>query len=326
MWIPPNQATARAHPNIAFIKYWGNQDDNLRLPASSSISMNLDGLYTETTVAWDSDLKNDYLILNGREQRGDILSRVRRHLDFIRQRLNLTLKANVSTVNNFPMGVGIASSASSSAALTLASIKAAGVEITEKEMTTIARLGSGSAARSIPAGYVQWYAGAQHEDSFAESFASPDHWGLVDVIAVISEEHKRVGSTDGHQSARTSDLQGARLNGAERRFEVCKQAIIDRDFDTFAEVVELDSNLMHAVMMTSHPPLFYWLPMSLKVMATIKEWRREGVQVCYTLDAGPNVHCICVRNDAGNVSHRLETMSGVQQVRVAAVGGGAYLV
>ncbi len=65
------QATARAHPNIAFIKYWGNRDEGLRIPANSSISMNLDGLYTETTVTWDSNLKSDQLILNNHKQRGE---------------------------------------------------------------------------------------------------------------------------------------------------------------------------------------------------------------------------------------------------------------
>lgn len=320
------QATARAHPNIAFIKYWGNQDDHLRIPANPSISMNLDGLYTETTVIWEKRSGTDRLILNGKEQSETALDRVTQHLDVMRQRLEIDHLALVESVNNFPMGAGIASSASSFAALTLAGLKAVAPDITECELTTMARLGSGSAARSIPPGYVEWHTGSCHEDSFAESFASPDHWDLVDVIAVISEVHKEVGSTQGHQSAQTSDLQIARLAGAIERFETCKKAILSRDFESFAKVVEHDSNLMHAVMMTSQPPLFYWLPASLVVMEAIRKWRVEEIRVCYTLDAGPNVHCICVRKDAPEVSKRLQSMSEVFEVRIAGAGSGAHLV
>jgi diphosphomevalonate decarboxylase len=321
-----HQATARAHPNIAFIKYWGNSDDDLRIPISPSISMNLNELYTETTVIWDRALRSDQLILNGQMESGTSLDRVKRHLDVMRRRLEIQHCALVTTTNNFPMGAGIASSASSFAALTVAGLKAVDVGISERELTTIARIGSGSAARSIPPGFVEWHTGSSHETSFAQSFALPDYWDLVDVIAVLSGGHKAVGSTQGHQSAHTSDLQAARVKGAPRRFDVCKQAILDRDFDTFAEIVELDSNLMHAVMMTSRPPLFYWLPASLTVMESVRKWRGDGLQVCYTLDAGPNVHCICVRKNVPDVSKALQRISAIKEIRVAGVGEGAQVV
>jgi diphosphomevalonate decarboxylase len=110
------------------------------------------------------------------------------------------------------------------------------------------------------------------------------------------------------------------------RLAACRAALLGRDFGAFAEVVEHDSNLMHAVMMTSRPPLFYWLPPSLAIMEAVPEWRKAGLQVCYTLDAGPNVHCICVRNDAGLVMERLRAMSGVLQVLSASPGVGAVVV
>src|SRR5215510_6660482 len=142
------EATARANSNIAIIKYWGNTDDTLRLPANPSISMSLDGLFTETTVRWDNDRNYDELILNNHPAERQASERVSTHLSRIRARLGINTHALVKSTNNFPMGAGIASSASSFAALTLAAITAAHVEMTERELSTLARLGSGSAARS----------------------------------------------------------------------------------------------------------------------------------------------------------------------------------
>lgn len=321
-----NTAIARAHPNIAFIKYWGNLNDDLRLPANSSVSMNLDGLFTETRVTWDHNLAADEFSLNGKDVTGVGLERVQRHLNVLRQRLDINLFASVNSQNTFPTGAGIASSASAFAALTVAGVAAAGAVLTERELTTLARMGSGSASRSVPAGFVKWYAANTHEDSYAESIAAPDAWDIVDVIAVVSTEHKAVGSSAGHPSASTSVLQKARVAGADKRLEVVERAIANRDFATFADIVELDSNLMHAVMMTSNPSLFYWQPSSLLLMEQVRSWRREGLNVCYTLDAGPNVHCICVRSDAVEVSERLKSTSVVHQVYVANAGGGAEII
>lgn len=319
------QATARANANIAFIKYWGNADNTLRLPSNGSLSMNLNGVFTRTTVTWDSDLSADTLTLNGQPAAEGALARVAEHLEFIRERLNLGDYARVDSENNFPMGAGIASSAAAFAALTIAAVAAAGAELSERELSTIARLGSGSASRSVPTGFVEWHKGNSHETSFSESFAIPEHWGLVDVIAITSEAHKEVGSRVGHTSAMTSDLQLARVAGAEERVEKCRSAIMSRDFAAFADVVEYDSNLMHAVMMTSRPPLFYWQPASLIVMDAVRRWRAEGLRVCYTLDAGPNVHCIALSEDAIEIEKRLLTLEGVLGVRSAGVGSGAVI-
>ncbi len=318
-------ATAIAHPNIAFIKYWGNSDDHLRLPVNSSISMNLEGLFAETYVEWTDTRFTDEFTLNDEHQSGDSLQRVIRHLDILRKRLGRQSKAKVVSRNNFPTGAGIASSAAAFAALTSAGIAAAGATLSERELSTIARLGSGSAARSIPPGFVEWYAADTHEESYAQSLFAPDYWDLVDVVAVVNKGHKAVGSTAGHSSAQTSPLQNARITGAEERVAQVRTAIKERNFNHFAAVVELDSNLMHSVMMTSSPPLFYWEPASLKIMKLVREWRAEGLSVCYTLDAGPNVHCICVRNDAETVSSRLNSLSEVLTTLSANVGGGTQV-
>ncbi|NJL54703.1 diphosphomevalonate decarboxylase [bacterium] len=317
--------TTRAHPNIAFIKYWGNQDEELRLPANPSLSMNLDSLYTETSLSWGAG-PCDVLILNGQRTEGAALQRLSQHLDQLRTRLGIKDYAYVESINTFPTGAGIASSASAFAALTLAATQAAGLSLDERELSTLARLGSGSASRSVPSGFVEWHVGNTHEDSFAETFVERNHWTLVDVVAVISGEHKAVTSRAGHISAGTSDLQAARVQGAVSRLQMVKQSILDRDFRQFAEVVELDSNLMHAVMMTSKPPLFYWHPASLALMQQVRAWRSEGINVCYTLDAGPNVHCICTEDSLGPLMERLALLDSVQETFVARPGAGAEII
>ena len=318
--------TAIACPNIAFIKYWGNRDDLLRLPSNGSISMNLDGLYTQTQVTFDPSLAKDELILNGPSTQGPALRRVSTFLNLVRERAGLQLHARVESSNNFPMGAGIASSASAFAALALAASTAAGLELSEKDLSRLARGGSGSACRSIPGGFVEWQAGQDDETSFAFSIAPPEHWSLADCIAIVSQEHKPTGSALGQALAYTSLLQAPRLADAPRRLEICRRAILDRDFSAFAEVVELDSNLMHAVMMTSNPPLFYWQPATLQVIQAVIQWRQEGQPLCYTIDAGPNVHVLCLELHARQVKESLEQLPGVEKVLIAMPGGSARLL
>jgi diphosphomevalonate decarboxylase len=318
-----HSATALAHPNIAFIKYWGNRDNALRLPANSSISMNLIGLVTHTSVSFQPSLALDEFVLNGREMTGHALERVTAMLDLVRAKAGLKLRAEVVSENNFPTGAGIASSASAFAALTLAASKAAGMDLPEAELSRLARRGSGSACRSIPGGFVEWQAGTSDEDSFAFSIASPEHWALTDCVAVVSAGHKATGSTEGHALAGTSPLQEARVADAPRRLDICRQAILDRNFVSFAEIIEHDSDLMHAVMMTSRPALFYWEPATLAVMEAVRTWRRDGLPAAYTIDAGPNVHVLCPQEKAGEVHEKLSALQSVNHVLTAVAGGPA---
>jgi diphosphomevalonate decarboxylase len=317
---------AIAHPNIAFIKYWGNRDDALRLPVNGSISMNLDGLNTITSVEFQPQLKADSLTFNHNKISGPALTRVQQFLNLVRNMAGKTMHAEVISENNFPTGVGIASSASAFAALALAASRAIGLDLNESALSRLARQGSGSACRSVPGGFVEWLPGKNDMGSYAISLAAADAWDLVDCIAVVSTKHKVVGSTAGHPLAATSPLQAGRVQDAPRRLEICRRAILGRDFQAFADVVELDSNLMHAVMMTSSPPLFYWEPQSLEVMRLVRHWRAEGLSVCYTLDAGANVHVLCLEDPSNTIRQRLEKLDFVQRVITAKSGSGAMLV
>ena len=226
-----NSATAIALPNIALIKYWGDRDPRLRLPSNGSISMNLAGLFTRTSVSFDPALPSDALTLNGRPLKGQALSRVSALLSQVRSLAGMRLYAQVDSENNFPMGAGIASSASAFAALALAASAAAGLSLNQKQLSRLARAGSGSACRSVPGGFVEWQVGLGDEDSYAFSIAPPEHWALADCIALISQEHKDVGSRDGHLLADTSHLQAARVEDTPRRLSLCRRAILERDID-----------------------------------------------------------------------------------------------
>lgn len=318
--------TALAHPNIAFIKYWGNKNAALRLPANGSISMNLEELYTSTTILFETRLKKDQLWINGTSERGDALERVSKFLDIIRDLAQEPVFASVRSENNFPSDAGMASSASAFAALALAATKAIRLDLSEKDLSRLARRGSGSACRSIPAGYVEWQPGTCDEDSFAYSFTASDHWRLVDCIVLLEKGKKQISSTVGHTLAESSPIQSARIEDSTRRLAVCRQAILERDFATFAEIVEQDSNLMHSVMMTSTPPIYYLSPASFKVMKKVVEWRRNGLPVCFTIDAGANVHCLCPEENRDVVLKRLGGLREVNEILVSGAGSGAQLV
>lgn len=323
----PFSATAIAHPNIAFIKYWGNRDDVLRIPMNSSLSMNLAALTTTTSVEFRPDLKEDDLVIDGKSASPDALQRVTSFLDLIRQQMaEKDLKAIVISNNNYPMGTGIASSAAAFAALAAAASRAAGLDLDEAALSRLARRGSGSACRSIPTGFVEWQAGSSDEDSYAHSIAAPDHWALVDLIAVVNSTHKSVGSSTGHALAASSPIQLARVADCARRLEMCRKAILERDFTTFADIVEQDSNLMHAVMMSSSPRLLYWEPATLAIMSKVQTWRAEGLQACYTIDAGPNVHVLCPQELADEVEAQLQTMEAIKIVYRSPAGEGTHLV
>ena len=322
----PLLSCAQAHPNIAFIKYWGNTDHNLRIPQNGSISMNLGKLWTKTCVEFNPDYIKDELYIN-HEKANDIFhSRVTKFLDIIRHMADKKLYAKIRSVNNFPIGAGIASSASAFAALALAATNALQMNLSEKDLSILARKGSGSASRSIPSGFVEWVAGDSDTTSYSFSLFPPKHWDLVDCVAVIQSKHKQTGSMQGHSYADTSPIQSARVADAARRLEDCKTALVEKDFDKLAHISEMDSNLLHAVMLTSKPILMYWEPGSVKLMKAVTELRKKGMPIFYTLDAGPNVHLITTSAYKDNIKNWLIDGKYASKVLMSNPGYSAKII
>ena len=318
-----HKTTVRAGSNIAFIKYWGVADASVNLPMNSSVSMTLADAHTTTTVEWDSDqvLTDDQITVNGAALRGDAAERIARHLDRVRAAGGVTFRARMSSQNNFPMASGIASSASGFAALTVAACGALGLELNNTELSAIARLGSGSASRSLFSGFVQWDRGADGGASVAHQVFAPEHWQLMDVVAVVSTAPKHVSSEGGHSLAASSPLNGARVHNAEHMLPAVVDAIRDRDLARLGDLIELDALAMHAVMMTSTPSLFYWLPGTLEVIQAVQRWRAEdSLRAYFTIDAGPNVHVICEAEDADEVGRRLQELDSVGDLIISGPG------
>jgi diphosphomevalonate decarboxylase len=324
--MPTNTATALAHPNIAFIKYWGNRDETIHLPLNGSLSMCLDGLYTTTTVTFSPTLPADTLTLDGNIIEGAGLLRVQAFLNAVRRLANKVIYAQVESANNFPAGAGIASSASAFAALALASTRALSLHLPERDLSRLARLGSGSACRSVPGGFVEWQVGESDLDSYAFSIAPPDHWNLLDLIVIVNRAHKATGSAAGMALAHTSPLQKQRVAQAPQRLDYCRQALLACDFAALAEVMEIDSKWMHAVMQTSTPPLHYLLPATEELLDNVLGWRSEGHAVCATVDAGPNVHVICLPHEQDFLITAIREIPGVLEVITASPGGAARLL
>lgn len=318
--------TAQAPANIAFIKYWGKKDAQLRIPLNDSISMNVSAAYCLTTVEFSARYTKDTIELIGGVFSDTERKRITTHLDRIRATAGISQGARVVTKNSFPKSAGIASSASGFAALTLAAASATGLSLPERELTILARLGSGSAARSIPDGFVRWQTGESSDESYAYSLYPPAYWDMRDILAIVSSADKEVSSTDAHEGAETSPRLPARLAAIPARIARITEAFARKDFVAFGETLEEDCLDMHAVAQSQTPPLVYFTDTTRALFAAVAQWRGEGVSVYATVDAGPNVHVMCLGQDETVVRNKVQSTPGVQRVLVNTPAAGARLV
>ena len=318
-------ASARAHPNIALIKYWGKRDLDLNLPAAGSLSVTLDCLETVTEVCFDGHWPRDELILNDRPD-PNRLHRVSRCLDRLRQRAGDTRRARITSHNNFPTAAGLASSASGFAALVVAGSAALGLSLSERELSIQARMGSGSAARSLFGGFVHMHSGSRPdgEDCFAEPLLNSEDWPLKVVVAITTRSAKKDSSTDGMlRSARSSPYYGAWVETTAADVEQARALVHERDFEALAELSEHSCLKMHAVMMSSQPGLLYWNGATMEGMHRVRELRSAGHGAFFTVDAGPQLKVVCLPEAVAPVSDALRDVPGIQDLLIAGLGGPA---
>ncbi|MBI2018113.1 diphosphomevalonate decarboxylase [Candidatus Daviesbacteria bacterium] len=322
------KATAIAPSNIAFTKYWGRKDEELRLPENGSVSMSLSNLLTTTTVEFSDKYNKDEITINGGGVEEGETNRVIKHLERVRKMAGPAiagLKAKVVSKNNFPIGTGLSSSASGFAALTLAASKAAGLDLSEKELSILARQGSGSACRSVPSGFVEWLDGDTSDTSYAVQIFPPDFWDIADVIAIVSESKKAVSTSQGQQSAQSSPFMGVRLSRMKEKNERVKKLIEERNFKQFGELIEAEALELHTIMLTQTPPLIYWTPGTLQIMKLTSRWRAQGLPVYFTINTGQDIHLICEQKNVKKVVAKLKELYFVKDIIVNTPGEGTRL-
>ncbi len=323
-------ATAVAGTNIALVKYWGKRDQTLNLPAAGSLSLTLDRLGTRTRVAFDGgDGSADRIALDGAPAGQKFVSRASAFLDRVRGRAAISACATVETFNSVPTAAGLASSASGFAALAVAAAQAAGLDLSPVELSELARLGSGSAARSIFGGFVEMAPGSRADghDAVAHALDSGAGWEVRLVVAITAAGEKAIGSTAAMaRTAATSPYYGAWVRSVEDDLSAARTAIAARDLNGLGTVAERSALRMHASAMAADPPILYWNPATLAAMATVRALRERGVSAFFTIDAGPHVKVLCAAAEADAVAAALNGTAGVLRTLIAAPGPGARVV
>jgi diphosphomevalonate decarboxylase len=323
------KATATANANIALVKYWGKRDSKLLLPQNSSVSMTCSGLCTTTTVEFSDGYQEDIIVINDEELWKDEKN-IRGHLGRIREIARIKQYAKIVSESNFPVAAGLASSASGFAALTLAAADACGLHLNQKELTILTRLGSGSACRSVCEGFVEWHSGHRLDglDSYAETIANKNHWPEFRIIAaIVSESKKKVSSRAGmKQTVETCPYYNGWLATVDKDLEIIKDSIKRTDFSSAGATAEMNCLKMHALMITTYPPIIYWIPATIEVMHAVQEMRSEGLQAYFTIDAGPQVKVMCLEKDEKEINRRLMELEGVKKTIVCSPGDGAKLI
>ncbi|MEM2138057.1 MAG: diphosphomevalonate decarboxylase [Candidatus Anstonellaceae archaeon] len=323
------KSTWQTSPNIAVVKYWGKRDNALNIPMNGSVSVTMDdSLRTITTVQFDSDLAADSLTLNGKPAQEKEAARATKVLDAIRAAAKIKTKAKVASTNNFPTAAGIASSASGFAALACAGADAAGLNADAKQLSIFARLGSGSACRSVLGGFVEWKPGKKRDggDSFAVQIAPSSHWReLRNVIAIVETGRKKVGSAEGMEiTTKTSKLYPERVRTRPAMIESMRKAILARDLEKFLLLTMEESSDLHAVMLDTFPPIMYLNDISREIMYAVHELNGSHGKIVagYTFDAGPNAHIYTDAAHAEEVERMLRGINGVQKTIVCKPGDG----
>jgi diphosphomevalonate decarboxylase len=317
--------TARACANIALVKYWGKRDAALNLPAAGSLSLTLDALVTETTVVFDPRAAADSLVLDGAVASPGDLARTTAILDLVRARAKLDARARVTSKNQFPTASGLASSASGYAALAVAAARAAGLALSRRELSVLARRGSGSAARSIFGGFARMHA---EGDAYAEPLASALAQRIQMVIAIVGGGAPKMhGSRDAmSHCAATSPLYDAWIAQVPRDLAAAESALAAGDLAALGALAEANALAMHATAMASRPAIIYWQPATLALLAEVRALRAKNLPAWATMDAGPHVKVLTTIDAAVEVARALNAVPGVTNVMISGVGGDAAVV
>ena len=318
-------AIAVAHANVALVKYWGKRDERLNLPAVGSISLTLAGLRATATVA-PCPGAGPRFVQDGRPVEGVAGERMARFLDFLAGGATPALATSVEA--NFPVGAGLASSAAIFCAVASAALSVLRRRVSLTELSAIARQGSGSAARSVYGGLVEWHRGvaADGSDSVATQILREEEWPLALLVAVTSEGMKKQPSRDAMRHvAASSPLYPGWLEAQEDDLRAMRVAIAARDLAEVGRIAEENCLRMHATGFAARPPVVFWTPATMAAMDGVRALRDAGIGAWFTIDAGPQVKVLCRPADAEAVQERLRAVPGVLRVLRSGSGPGVAM-
>lgn len=319
--------TARAHTNIALIKYWGKRDQQLILPQTDSLSLTLDPFYTDTSVNFSPSYDHDQFSINNTPVSSKTARRLTAFLNIVRRQAGISQAARVQSINHVPTAAGLASSASAFAALALAASRAAGLNLSRRDLSRLARRGSGSATRSIYGGLVQWHRGHDDQTSYAEPIMEKVDFGL-EMIAILLDTHqKKLSSRIGMQEVvATSPFYPSWRNVVKNDIKNIKNAIAARDIDRIGHIAQENALRMHALNLAADPGFTYFNADTLATMDLIDHLRDTGLSCYYTMDAGPNVKVIYDRRNRQALLTELSKHFAAKQLVLAQAGPGATIL
>jgi len=328
-----------APSNIAFIKYWGKEDETQQWPANDSLSMTLSQSVTITTVKIAREEKKDSFQFNNKSEKNSLKfgQKAINHISRLRKMLGFSEYLVIKSRNTFPSSCGIASSASSMASLTLAALACwtqsksiddlSNYGFTIQNISRLARLGSGSSCRSLLGGFVEWKKGTFPEDQQLNLLYDKNYWDLSDLIVIFSEEPKYISSTKAHRLAWTSPRYVARLEILPQEILKMKEALANKDLSTLGPLIEKEALNLHEIIMSTHPPVYFLTERTLQFIEWIKCSRKEYcLQAYFTIDAGSTVHIICESKNCEMVHQHLLTFDGQLKIIRDKIGSGPSLI
>ena len=318
---------AYAHTNIALIKYWGKLPGHLNLPATGSLSLTLENFGTQTTLSF-IEAAQDIFVLNNQEQTGEPLLRVQRFLDIVRALGKSDRRCLVDSRNDVPTSSGLASSASGFAALSLAANQHYALNLNPVDLSQLARVGSGSAARSIFGGFVYMHPGTPVDKTggYAEALATDPALDIRLIVVQCANTCKEISSRAGMlHTSNTSPYYPTWLATHAKDLEEATRAAMEGDFKTLGELTEHSTLKMHACMLAAKPGFWYFEPLTIAVMNKVKALRNDGVNCYFTMDAGPHVKVLCKAQHAEDIAKSFKKIKGIVRIDIAKPGPGAKL-
>lgn len=313
------QSKARAFVNIALIKYWGKKDRLLRIPYQSSLSLTIDNFYTDTHVVYDEKLTQDVLTIDGKIIVDDEFFRVKSWMDMLREKYHIPYYAHINSFNHVPKKAGLASSASAFAALTKAATKAFDIELDDTELSRLARLGSGSASRSIFGGFSIWHHGNNHESSYAQYLGDWSDFRML--VCLVSGDEKKVGSGDAMEISQKQPIFKTWVKQAEIDLKEALDALDKHNFSRLGKVAESNALLMHDVI--NRAGINYLNASSQALIELTQDLRKKGYPVYATMDAGPNVKVMTLSSYVEEVLPHYEKLT---KVYIAKPGSGVLCI